>query len=159
MTALALTRPGGEDRPPLEVTVCTEPGGWTPAPYVTVEAGNVVELTADELVWLVTAAGPWALARLRELDRTGTGRGAQHSEGPGVAGRGKPADLQSVGQHPIGGPDQPVCAVPDGERSPPSQRSSIDDPPLEGAGSSAAGQGVPDPRPEPAPSSSQEAGS
>lgn len=127
---LVLMRPGGEDRPPLEVTVCRQAGGWTPAPYVAVEAGNVIELTADELLWLIQAAGPWALDRLREL--------------------------QAGGQPRQDGPSPPSAAAPGGER-PVGGRSPIDDPSVARPGSSVAGQGDPDPRPAPAQSSTEEA--
>ncbi len=66
MSNLRFVRPGADDEIPVVVTVQEGDGAWTPGPCAQVEAGNVVELTADELQWLLEDAGPKALARLRE---------------------------------------------------------------------------------------------
>lgn len=113
----AVSFPGGEDRPPLEMSVRTVAGGWTAAPYVSLEAGNQLELTEDELRWLVNDAGPDALERLADL-RDG---GRPHTRGLLSPAPTPPTDVSSpdIGGSSVagqGGLDPlPEPAVPSSE--------------------------------------------
>lgn len=64
--AASFESPESDDRLAIELGVVRSEGIWTPAPYAHLKAGNEIELTADELAWLVEDAGPKALAKLRE---------------------------------------------------------------------------------------------
>ena len=56
----------GDDDERLPVVVRTQiVGAWTHEPCASIEAGNVIELTADELEWLLSVAGQAALQALR----------------------------------------------------------------------------------------------
>jgi hypothetical protein len=129
---LVMSLPNGADRPPLQVCVVRESGGWTPGAHVVVESGNHLELNERELEWLIGEAGPRALAALR-----GFRTGFQDGQRPGVPSAPAP--------RPGGGPRGDVASPSD------------EPPDLTGrAGSSVAGQGAPD-RPEPAqPSTAEE---
>jgi hypothetical protein len=48
-----MSLPNGADRPPLQVCVVRESGGWTPGAHVVVESGNHLELNERELEWLI----------------------------------------------------------------------------------------------------------
>jgi hypothetical protein len=73
---LHLLRPGSETRSPLSVMVLVTDGGWTPGPYCSIELGTELELTADELEWLLDEAGPAALERLRAMTTDQEGQAA-----------------------------------------------------------------------------------
>jgi hypothetical protein len=64
---LVIKRDAGLTALPLVVTVLRGHGAFTPGPCAVVECGNFIELTVEELAWLMEDAGPKALDRLREL--------------------------------------------------------------------------------------------
>lgn len=67
MDDLVLTRAVDEASLPVVVTVKQDDGAYTEGPHCAIEAGNAIELTADELAWVVEDAGPQALAALRAV--------------------------------------------------------------------------------------------
>lgn len=107
---LVMALPNGADRPPLQVCVVREAGGWTPGTHVVVESGNHLELTERELAWLVGEAGPRALAALRDfrdgarpgdLSRPSVSRTGDEllpRPGSSVAGQGAPTDRPEPAQ-------------------------------------------------------------
>lgn len=70
---LRLERPSDGDSIGVSLEVLEREGAWTPRPCVAIESGNGIELTAEELEWLIRDSGPRALARLREVEDAAAG--------------------------------------------------------------------------------------
>src|SRR4051794_15824422 len=114
---LVLTLPNGVDRPPLQLCVVREAGGWTRGAHVVIEAGNHLELTERELEWLIGGAGHRALEALQALRSGGqdgvslSAPGLPSSDGPRS---GSPTSSSTAGQ---GAPDRPEPAQPSTEET------------------------------------------